>query len=287
MNKIARQVSDLNVVKTETLLSPAELCTDVPRTDSQADFVGESRDEIQNIIFGEDNRFLLIIGPCSIHDPEACKAYAKKLKALSDEVKDRILIVMRVYFEKPRTSLGWKGLIMDPHLNDTNDIPTGLHMARGILREILDIGLPTATEFLDPITPQYIADLVSWSAIGARTSESQTHRQMASGLSMPLGFKNDTHGDLTPAINAIKAANGRQTFLGVDQQGKASVAKFVDKRDINYPVLLAKSQTTRDFGGIYGIPVAFLVNQSGNVVKKYTGYVQHDILEKDIRSLLN
>lgn len=222
MNKIARQVSDLNVVRTELLPSPAELCVEVPRTDTQADFVGGSRDEIHNIIFGEDNRFLLVIGPCSIHDPEACMEYAHKLKTLSDEVKDRILIVMRVYFEKPRTSLGWKGLIMDPHLDGTNDIPTGLHMARGILREILDIGLPTATEFLDPITPQYIADLVSWSAIGARTSESQTHRQMASGLSMPLGFKNDTHGDLTPAVNAIKAANGKQTFLGVDQAGRAS-----------------------------------------------------------------
>lgn len=222
MNKIARQVSDLNVIRTELLPSPAELCVEVPRTDVQADFVGSSRDEIHNIIFGEDNRFLLVIGPCSIHDPEACMEYARKIKTLSDEVKDRILIVMRVYFEKPRTSLGWKGLIMDPHLDGTNDIPTGLHMARGILREILDIGLPTATEFLDPITPQYIADLVSWSAIGARTSESQTHRQMASGLSMPLGFKNDTHGDLTPAVNAIKAANGKQTFLGVDQAGRAS-----------------------------------------------------------------
>lgn len=222
MNKIVRQVSDLNVVRTQTLPSPAQLCVDVPRSDAQADFVGGSRDQIHNIIFGDDNRFLLIIGPCSIHDPEACKEYARKLKTLSDEVKDRILVVMRVYFEKPRTSLGWKGLIMDPHLDDTNDIPTGLHMARGILREILDIGLPTATEFLDPITPQYIADLVSWSAIGARTSESQTHRQMASGLSMPLGFKNDTHGDLTPAVNAIKAATQKQTFLGVDQEGKAS-----------------------------------------------------------------
>ncbi|MDF3131194.1 3-deoxy-7-phosphoheptulonate synthase [Kiritimatiellaeota bacterium B1221] len=222
MNNITRQVSDLNVLRTEPLPSPAELCVDVPRTEAQAEFVGNSRDEIQDIIFGEDNRFLLIIGPCSIHDPEACKEYARKLKALADEVKDRILVVMRVYFEKPRTSLGWKGLIMDPHLDGTNDIPTGLHMARGILREILDLGLPTATEFLDPITPQYIADLVSWSAIGARTSESQTHRQMASGLSMPLGFKNDTHGDLTPAVNAIKAANGQQTFLGVDQKGLAS-----------------------------------------------------------------
>lgn len=222
MNKLARQVSDLNVVRTQPLPSPAQLCADVPRSDAQVDFVGASRDEIHNIIFGEDNRFLLIIGPCSIHDPEACMEYARRLKNLSDEIKDRILVVMRVYFEKPRTSLGWKGLIMDPHLDGTNDIPTGLHMARGILREILDIGLPTATEFLDPITPQYIADLVSWSAIGARTSESQTHRQMASGLSMPLGFKNDTHGDLTPAVNAIKAANGKQTFLGIDQQGRAS-----------------------------------------------------------------
>jgi 3-deoxy-7-phosphoheptulonate synthase len=133
-----------------------------------------------------------------------------------------VYIVMRVYFEKPRTSVGWKGLIMDPHLDGTHDIPSGLRLAREILREIIDLGLPTSTEFLDPITPQYIADLVSWSAIGARTTESQTHRQMASGLSMPLGFKNDTHGDITPAINAIKAATHPQTFLGVDAHGRAS-----------------------------------------------------------------
>ncbi|MEX2607663.1 MAG: 3-deoxy-7-phosphoheptulonate synthase [Kiritimatiellia bacterium] len=222
MSMVTRKISDLHVVRTEPLPSPARMCSEVPRTEEQIEFVGHSRDEIHQIIFGEDPRFLLIIGPCSIHDPEACMEYARRLKQLADEVRDRILIVMRVYFEKPRTSLGWKGLIMDPHLDGSDDIPAGLHMARGILREVLDLGLPTATEFLDPITPQYIADLVTWSAIGARTSESQTHRQMASGLSMPLGFKNDTHGDLTPAVNAIKAATQSQSFLGVNQDGLAS-----------------------------------------------------------------
>ena len=222
MPLMSRKVSDLHVVETQPLPSPAHLCSEIPRTEAQAEFLGTARDEIRDILFGTDDRFLLIIGPCSIHDPEACMEYARKLKALSEEVKDRILIVMRVYFEKPRTSLGWKGLIMDPHLDGSHDIPEGLHMARGLLRQILDLGLPTATEFLDPITPQYIADLVAWTAIGARTSESQTHRQMASGLSMPLGFKNDTHGDLTPAINAIKAATQEQTFLGVNEEGLAS-----------------------------------------------------------------
>lgn len=222
MTPLSRQVTDLHVLQTEALPSPATLGADVPRTDAQADFVGDTRDAIHQIIFGEDDRFLLVIGPCSIHDPEGCRDYARKLAALAEEVKDRIRIVMRVYFEKPRTSIGWKGLVMDPRLDGSHDISTGLHMARGILRDTLDLGLPTATEFLDPITPQYIADLVCWSAIGARTSESQTHRQMASGLSMPLGFKNDTHGDIQPAINAIKAATQTQTFLGVDQQGRAS-----------------------------------------------------------------
>lgn len=222
MTPLSRQVTDLHVVQTEPLPSPVDLCADVPRSDAQADFVGDSRDGIHQIIFGEDDRFLLVIGPCSIHDPEGCHEYASRLASLAEEVQDRIRVVMRVYFEKPRTSIGWKGLVMDPHLDGSHDIPTGLHMARGILRDTLDLGLPTATEFLDPITPQYIADLVSWSAIGARTSESQTHRQMASGLSMPLGFKNDTHGDIKPAINAIKAATHTQTFLGVDQEGRAS-----------------------------------------------------------------
>ncbi len=216
------QVTDLHVVRTEPLPTPEELCSRVSRSGDQADFVAKSRDEIHNILFGTDPRWLLIVGPCSIHDPAACHEYAQKLAKLAREVRDRIFIVMRVYFEKPRTTVGWKGLIMDPHLDGSHDIPEGLRLARHILRDILDLGLPTATELLDPITPQYIADLVSWSAIGARTTESQTHRQMASGLSMPLGFKNDTHGDIQPAINAIQAANRDQTFLGVDRFGRAS-----------------------------------------------------------------
>ncbi|HEX2099101.1 MAG TPA: 3-deoxy-7-phosphoheptulonate synthase, partial [Candidatus Synoicihabitans sp.] len=161
-------------------------------------------------------------GPCSIHDVTAGRDYATRLAALAKEVSDRVMIVMRVYFEKPRTTVGWKGLVMDPHLDGSNDIASGLRVARSFLREVLDLGLPTATELLDPITPQFIADLICWSAIGARTTESQTHRQMASGLSMPLGFKNGTDGSLTTAINAIRAAAQPQTFLGINLDGRAS-----------------------------------------------------------------
>ncbi|MCL4171190.1 UNVERIFIED_CONTAM: hypothetical protein GTU68_043987 [Idotea baltica] len=164
----------------------------------------------------------MVVGPCSIHDVEAGLEYAQKLAALGEKVKDRILLVMRVYFEKPRTSIGWKGLIMDPDLDGSSNIAKGLKVARVFLKQVIDLKLPTATELLDPITPQYIADLVSWSAIGARTTESQTHRQMASGLSMPVGFKNGTDGGLAVAINAIKAARHKQTFLGINKEGLAS-----------------------------------------------------------------
>ena len=217
-----REVFDVNVVKTSVLPAPEYLCSRIARTDAQAEFVAEARKEIHNIIFGDDPRLLLIVGPCSIHDGEAGLEYARRLAELSKKVNDRIKIVMRVYFEKPRTTVGWKGLIMDPDLDGSSDIPKGLSMARRFLRDVIDIGLPTATELLDPITPQYIADLICWSAVGARTSESQTHRQMASGLSMPMGFKNTTAGDLQAAINAIKAARQSQTFLGISFQGLAS-----------------------------------------------------------------
>lgn len=217
-----REVFDVNVVKTAVLPAPEYLCSQIVRTEAQAEFVAETRRSIHNIIFGDDPRLLLIVGPCSIHDVEAGLEYARRLAELAKKVQDRIYIVMRVYFEKPRTTVGWKGLVMDPDLNGTNDIPKGLGMARRILRAVIDLGLPTATELLDPITPQYIADLISWSAVGARTSESQTHRQMASGLSMPLGFKNTTAGEVLPAVNAIKAARSPQTFLGISFQGLAS-----------------------------------------------------------------
>jgi 3-deoxy-7-phosphoheptulonate synthase len=217
-----QRTSDLNVVETRALPSPAALLAELPKSEDQAAFIAQSRENIHRLIFTDDRRFLLIIGPCSIHDPKAGREYARRLAALASEVSDRVMIVMRVYFEKPRTTVGWKGLVMDPHLDGTNDIATGLRMGREFLRAVLDLGLPTATEFLDPITPQYVADLVCWGAIGARTTESQTHRQMASGLSMPLGFKNGTDGSIQTAINAVKAASQPQTFLGINLEGAAS-----------------------------------------------------------------
>lgn len=216
------QVTDLHISSNIPLPAPALLLSEVERSRQQAEFMAESRQHIRNILNGKDHRMLLVCGPCSIHDTKAGVEYAQKLAKLAEEVQHQIFIVMRVYFEKPRTTTGWKGLIMDPKLDGSDNIPEGLRQARLFLREVLDLGLPTATELLDPITPQYIADLISWSAVGARTTESQTHRQMASGLSMPLGFKNTTTGDLVAAVNAIKAATQPQTFLGVSEQGVAS-----------------------------------------------------------------
>ncbi|MDX2185927.1 MAG: 3-deoxy-7-phosphoheptulonate synthase [Opitutaceae bacterium] len=220
-----QQTSDINVVETRALPTPARLLSDLPKTEAQAEFVARAREDIHRLIFTDDKRFLLLVGPCSIHDTAAGADYARRLAKLADEVKERVMVVMRVYFEKPRTTVGWKGLIMDPHLDGSHDIAAGLSAGRAFLREVLDLGLPTATEFLDPITPQYVADLVCWGAIGARTTESQTHRQMASGLSMPIGFKNGTDGTLSAAINAIKAASQPQTFLGINLAGAASAVR--------------------------------------------------------------
>lgn len=217
-----KKTSDINVTRTDALPTPNQLISEYDKSEAQAEFITNSREEIHEIIFGGDKRLLMVIGPCSIHDTKAGLEYAKRLAALSEKVKDRICLVMRVYFEKPRTSLGWKGLIMDPDLDGTEDIHKGLRVAREFLLQVIDLGLPTSTELLDPITPQYIADLVSWAAIGARTTESQTHRQMASGLSMPVGFKNGMDGTIGVAVNAIKAASGTQTFLGINTDGQAS-----------------------------------------------------------------
>ena len=217
-----RKVSDLNVASNIPLPAPALMLHEIPRSDAQEEFVAESRRQIREILQHRDPRFLLIVGPCSIHDTRAGLDYAARLRQLIDRVHEKIYVVMRCYFEKPRTTLGWKGLIMDPHLDGSDDIPEGLRIARRFLRDVIDQGVPTATELLDPMTPQYIADLICWSAIGARTTESQTHRQLASGLSMPLGFKNPTYGAIGPAINAIKAAREPQTFLGISGDGVAS-----------------------------------------------------------------
>jgi 3-deoxy-7-phosphoheptulonate synthase len=226
-----QRVSDIHVSSNLALPSPLELLERLPRTEQHAQFIVKSREEIRNIIFGSDPRMLVVVGPCSIHDTAAGREYAERLVKLAEQVKDRMLLVMRVYFEKPRTTVGWKGLIMDPRLDGSNRIEEGLQVARRFLLEMIELGVPTATELLDPITPQYIADLICWSAIGARTTESQTHRQMASGLSMPLGFKNGTLGNLEPAINAIKAATQPQTFLGVGMDGRASAVTTTGNPD--------------------------------------------------------
>ncbi len=222
MNLPIRQVSDVNILDSAVLPAPEYLCRELPRMDEMAGFIASARDAIHGILFGNDQRLLAIVGPCSIHDPEAGMEYARRLVKLKAELQDRLYIVMRVYFEKPRTTVGWKGLIMDPDLDGSCNLPKGLKTARQFLLSVLNLNLATATELLDPITPQYISDLICWSAIGARTTESQTHRQMASGLSMPLGFKNATSGDILVAVNAIQAASQSQTFLGISHQGLAS-----------------------------------------------------------------
>ncbi len=214
---------DLNVDAAVGLVSPQQLRDELAQTAATNRTTVEGRQTIQQILKRTDRRLLLIVGPCSIHDEQAAIEYAQRLSALRRQVIDRLFIVMRVYFEKPRTTVGWKGLVNDPHLNGSFDITEGLRRARRLLLTINAMGLPAATELLDPFTPQYVADLVAWTAIGARTTESQTHRQMASGLSMPVGFKNSTGGDLQVALDAMKAARGRHAFLGVDDGGRLTM----------------------------------------------------------------
>lgn len=216
---------DLHIDAFEPLISPDQLKARLPVSKRSGQTVIRGRRAIADILEGKDRRLLIIAGPCSIHDETAALEYAERLKALSDQVGDTMLVVMRVYFEKPRTNVGWKGLINDPWLNGSYDINTGLHKARQLLGKITAMGLPTATEMLDPIVPQYIAGLVCWAAIGARTTESQTHREMASGLSMPVGFKNCTDGVLATAMNAMIAAGAPQSFLGIDPHGRTSIVK--------------------------------------------------------------
>ncbi|WP_269844916.1 3-deoxy-7-phosphoheptulonate synthase [Tichowtungia aerotolerans] len=220
-----QKTENLRVESITRLKTPQDLKTRFPASETALETVLRGRSEVRNVLDRSDKRMLLIIGPCSIHDPEAALDYAKRLAALRDEVQDKILIVMRVYFEKPRTTVGWKGFINDPHLDDSCDMKYGLRTARKLMLDILELGLPIAAEFLDPIVPQYMADLVSWAAIGARTVESQTHREMASGLSMPVGLKNTTDGGIQRAIDAILACRAPHSFLGIDQAGHSSIIK--------------------------------------------------------------
>jgi 3-deoxy-7-phosphoheptulonate synthase len=219
------ETSNLHVVETTPLLSPELLRHELPLSDQAAACVFNARQAIKQVFFADDPRLVAVVGPCSIHDVDAARDYAGNLLEAKQRWDDALIVLMRVYFEKPRTSTGWKGLISDPHLDDSNDMNTGLRVGRGLLQELAERGLPAACEMLDPVTPQYLADLVSWGAIGARTTESQTHRMMASGLSMPVGFKNATDGSLGAAINAIKAAAHSHHFLGVNNHGVVSVIR--------------------------------------------------------------
>lgn len=218
-----KRTENLNIVDVFPLTSPKKLKEKLPVSENAADTVIQARNTIKRVLAGEERRLLMIVGPCSIHDPEAARDYALRLKKLAVEVSETILIVMRGYFEKPRTTVGWKGLINDPDLDGSHKINKGIELARKILLETNNLGLPCATETLDPITPQYLADLISWSAIGARTTESQTHREMASGLSMPVGFKNGTDGGLNVALNAMNSALQQHHFLGINPEGISSV----------------------------------------------------------------
>ncbi len=218
-------LDNVNVISQEVLITPEQLKQEVKLNDKAAATVLEGRATLRNILDRKDHRLFVVVGPCSIHDPEAARDYARRLKRLADEVGDTLYLVMRVYFEKPRTTVGWKGLINDPHMDDSFDIAYGLKLGRSLLVELAEMGLPTATEALDPTSPQYLQDTISWSAIGARTTESQTHREMSSGLSMPVGFKNGTDGGLEVAINAMKSASRPHAFLGVNQHGQVSVIK--------------------------------------------------------------
>ena len=216
---------NLNVVAQQTLLSPSALHDDVPATARATLTVSTARTTVARILQGQDKRLLVVVGPCSIHDIAAAKEYAQRLKTLAEELQDQIFIVMRVYFEKPRTTVGWKGLINDPRMDDSFHIEEGLHLGRQLLVDLNDMGLPCGTEALDPITPQYLGDLIAWSAIGARTTESQTHREMASGLSSPVGFKNGTDGNLDVALNAMLSAAQPHTFLGINGEGQVALTQ--------------------------------------------------------------
>jgi 3-deoxy-7-phosphoheptulonate synthase len=214
---------NIHVKNSVPLIAPRELKGRLPMTPAANETVVKGRQAIRAILKGDDPRLLVVVGPCSIHDEKAALEYARRLRDLSEKVRDRLFIVMRIYFEKPRTTIGWKGLINDPNMDGTFDIATGLHRARALLLQIVETGLPAGTEMLDPITPQYMADLVSWASLGARTTESQTHRQMASGLSMPVGYKNATDGNLQIALDAMEAARNAHSFLGIDFEGVTCV----------------------------------------------------------------
>jgi len=261
---------DLRIEEIVPLATPEELLKEEPLSPDLADFVVRSRAEVRSIIDREDPRLMVIVGPCSVHDPIAALDYAHRLAGAAEELPD-LLVVMRVYFEKPRTTTGWKGLINDPHLDGSYDVNTGLRAARGLLLQVLETGLPIGCEYLDPITPQYIADAVAWGAIGARTTESQTHRQLASGLSMPIGFKNRTDGNVGVAVDALRAAAAKHSFAGVDITGGSAILRTAGNDDCHIILRGGRGATNYDADSIaetlerlraVGLPERLIVDAS-------------------------
>ena len=244
------RIVNRRVVEIEPLPTPAQVLADMPLSETAQRVVVESRDAIRDVLHGRDDRLLVIVGPCSVHDPRAALDYARRLSALNDDLGDELLIVMRVYFEKPRTTVGWKGLINDPDIDGSHNIRKGLLLARRVLLGVLDEGVPAATEFLEPTSPQYIADAVSWGAIGARNTESQIHRQLASGLSMPIGFKNATDGSVKAAINGCYAASQQHGFFGVDHLGRACVVETLGNPDCHVVLRGSSHGPNYDAGSI-------------------------------------
>ncbi len=243
------EVHNINVASQGVLVTPEDLWQALPMSDKVRQTVADSRQAIWDILDRKDPRLFVVVGPCSIHDTAAALDYARRLRSLADEVDDTLYIVMRVYFEKPRTTVGWKGLINDPHLDDSFEIEEGLHIGRKLLLDILEMGLPTSTEALDPISPQYLQDLISWSAIGARTTESQTHREMASGLSSAVGFKNGTDGGLTVATNALNSVSKPHRFLGINRKGQVSV--FTTKGNAHGHIVLRGGSAGPNYDSVH------------------------------------
>lgn len=275
-----RETNNLHVVDTAPLITPTQIKSELSISEHAADTVATTRDAIRAILHGTDPRLLVVVGPCSIHDVEAAHDYASRLLRAQSEFADRLLIVMRVYFEKPRTTTGWKGLINDPHLDGTHDVATGLRLARRLLLDLAEQGLPAATEMLDPITPQYLADLVVWTGIGARTSESQPHREMASGLSMPVGFKNSTDGSIAPAVNAISAAQYPHRFLGIDSDGQVSIVSTTGNPDCH--LVLRGGANTPNYD-TESIAIATTVLKQADLCTRVMVDCSHGNTQKDFR----
>lgn len=267
---------DLRIQETKELISPERLIDQIPVSQTARDTVNNARRTIHNILTGEDKRMLAVVGPCSIHDPKSARDYAARLKTISEELQDDLFVVMRVYFEKPRTTVGWKGLINDPDLDNSFNVSKGLNLARELLLDLGNMGMPCGTEYLDLISPQYVADLISWGAIGARTTESQTHRELSSGLSCPVGFKNATDGDIQVAIDAINSASQPHHFLSVTKSGQSAIFKTKGNEDCHIILRGGKQPnydmfSVEDAGGMLskaGLPVRIMIDASHSNSRK-------------------